>query len=204
MVWAFSGSAMGYNGLMVAVVLGWDPDRGTRWVPPYDSALAQAAVEGAATTRYRVDGPVPAVGTTVHLMLQGATRGLVGRGTVRSAPFTSLDPAHPGAPARYVLVEWDHLLPVEERIDTEELAARVPDVAWHSLYSPSTALTDEQSERLGRVWLAPHPSARPGRSRFAPHVPGRPDRLRAIPGLGTLPLAAFAALPALAARLWHR
>lgn len=168
---------------MSAVVLGWDPDRGTRWVPPYAHALAQCAAQGTATSRFRVDGPVPPVGTTVHLMLQGPVRGLVGRGTVRGAPFRSADPARPGAMATYVLVEWDHLLPVEERIRPEELAARVPEVPWSSLYGPGAPLDDDQSDRLDRVWRAPHPSASPGRSRLsraAGHLPGPPGGLASM------------------------
>jgi hypothetical protein len=177
---------------MSAVVLGWDPDRGTRWVPPYEHALAQASAHGRATTRFRVDGEVPRVGTTVHLMLQGRERGLVGRGTVRSAPFQSSDPVRPGTLVTYVLVEWEHLLPTEERIGAEELAARVPEVAWASLYGPSTRLDDDQAHRLERVWRAPHPSARPGRSRF-----GRVGDHMSLPPSPT-------GLSALAARLLQR
>jgi 5-methylcytosine-specific restriction protein A len=181
--WAFSRATVGYNGDMHAVVLGWDPDRGTRWVPPYEHALAQSAAQGTITSRYRMDGPVPPVGTTVHLMLQGRTRGLVGHGTVRSAPFRSADPARPGAIATYALVEWDHLLPVEERIRPEELAARVPEVAWTSLYGPGTPLDEDQSDRLDRVWRAPHPSSRAGRSRLARaagHLPSPPSGLTGL------------------------
>jgi 5-methylcytosine-specific restriction protein A len=178
---------------MSAVILGWDPDRGSRWVPPYEHALAQASAHGRTTTRFRVDGEVPRVGTTVHLMLQGRERGLVGRGTVRSAPFRSSDPARPGTLATYVLVDWDHLLPAEERIGPEELAARVPEVSWASLYGASTPLDDDQAHRLERVWRAPHPSARPGRSRFARVA----DQ---VPGLSMPPTG----LSALAARLMHR
>jgi hypothetical protein len=178
---------------MTAVILGWDPDRGNQWVPPYEHALAQVSAEGSARTTYRVAGEVPAVGTTVHLMLQGRTRGLIGNGVVRSRPFPSSDPAHPGTMAWYVLVEWEHLLPATDRIGPEELDARVPDVPWRSLYGSCTPLDAEQSHRLERVWRAPHPSARPGRSRLArvaDHVQGRGGPVTALPGL--------------AARLLHR
>jgi hypothetical protein len=80
--------------------------------------------------------------------------------------------------ARYVLVEWDHLLPLSERIGTEELSARVPGVAWASLYGPLTELSPVDAERLERVWAAPHPSARPAASRRGPVLPApfRPAR----------------------------
>lgn len=149
-----------------AVLLGWDLARGTRWVPPYDQVRARAAQHGSTTTPYPIDGPyVPPPGTAVHLMLQGATRGLIGHGTVRSAPYLSADPARPGRTATYVLIEWDRLLPVDERIRPEELAARVPDVAWQELYGPVLELSPGDAHRLERVWVAPHPSARAARAR---------------------------------------
>lgn len=161
---AGAGAAVGPD--PTHVVLGWDLARGIRWVPPYEQALAGVELEGHATTTYRIDGrDVPAPGTTVHLMLQGATRGLIGHGTVRSAPYLSAYPGQPGRSATYVLIEWDRLLPVADRILPEELAARVPDVAWREVYRPVQALSDADAHRLERVWAAPHPSARAPRAR---------------------------------------
>ena len=153
----------------MAVVIGWDVERGARWIPPFDDALAQWADRGTATTRCQIQDAAPGVGTTVHLMLQGGTRGLVGRGTVGSAPFASGAARQPGRLALHVLVEWDRLLPVEDRIRPEELAARVPGIDWAGLYRPVLHLTGEQSARLDRVWISPHPSALAGRTRW----PGR-------------------------------
>ena len=166
MLWAIRCSHLGYNGTM-DIVLGWDVERGVRWVPPYAHAQAEWVEQGTVTTRFRCGGEPPAVGTTLHLMLQGRTRGLVGRGTVRSAAFHAGEAAGPGGLAPYVLVEWDHLLAVDDRIRAEELAARVPGVDWTGLYRPTLQLTDEQSARLDRVWASPHPSARPGSTRWA-------------------------------------
>jgi hypothetical protein len=134
-------------------------------VPSYERALTQVRLTGSATTPHLFAGPPPPPGTTVHLMLQGGTRGLVGRGTVRSAPYLAADVARPGRVATYALVQWDHLLPLAERITPEELVARVPGVRWRTLYAAVHRLGAEDAERLDRVWAAPHPSARPGRSR---------------------------------------
>jgi hypothetical protein len=151
---------------MDTVVLGWDLERGTRWVPPYEHALAAMASSPTITVPWGIgSGPAPAPGTRVHLMLQGRLRGLVGRGLVRSAPFRAADSARPGTLAQHVLVEWDHLLPVEDRIAVAELAARVPDIAWAELYAPAHRLSATDAERLDRAWASPHPSACAGRSR---------------------------------------
>jgi hypothetical protein len=166
------------------VILGWDPNRGTRWAPPFAHALATFARAGSVTTPWAV-GPchepcaAPPAGTRVHLMLQGGTRGLVGRGTVRSAAFPAADPTRPGALGAHVLVEWDHLLPVADRIAPEELAARVPEIPWSSLYAPTHPLTDDEAARLDRVWAGPHPSARPGPTRR----PLRQPRVRSAAAL---------------------
>jgi hypothetical protein len=151
---------------MAAVVLGWDPDRGTRWVPPFAQVLAQLEATGSVVLPWLVDAePVPSPGTVVHLMLQGRSRGLVGRGVVRSAPYPAFRADQPGRMGQHVLVAWDHLLPVEERIRPEELAVRVPGVAWGELYAPAVVLPFRAAHELERVWAAPHPSAGPSRRR---------------------------------------
>jgi hypothetical protein len=153
---------------MDAVVLGWDPDRGARWVPPYDRALAQFDAVGSAVLPWRIDGePMPAPGTVVHLMLQGRRRGLVGRGVVRSAPYAAFHADRPGVLAPHVLVAWDHLLPLDEPISAEELAVRVPGVGWGELYAPAVLLPFRAAHELDRVWAAPHPSASPSSRRVA-------------------------------------
>jgi hypothetical protein len=153
---------------MSAMVLGWDPQRGVRWVPPFERAQAQLEATGGAVLPWRLDGePVPVPGTVVHLMLQGHQRGLVGRGTVRSSAYSAFHPQRPGLLAQHVLVAWDHLLPLDEPISVEELAARVPDVAWAQLYAPVVVLADRAADELERVWAAPHPSASPSRLRLA-------------------------------------
>jgi len=103
----------------------------------------------------------------------------VGRGTIRSAAFPAADPTRRGALSAHVLVEWDHLLPASDRIATEELAARVPEIPWSSLYAPTHPLADDQAARLDRVWASPHPSARPGPARR----PGPQPRVRSAAAL---------------------
>ena len=147
---------------MGTVILGWDPDRGTRWVPPYDRALTQATLAGGVTTPWHLGaGPVPAVETVVHLMLQGRTRGLVGRGTVGSAPFTAGATDRPGTLGTHVLIEWDHLLPLDRRITGERLAAKVPQVAWADVYRDVLEVPDEVGAQLDLLWEHPHPGVLP-------------------------------------------
>ena len=116
---------------MGTVVLGWDLDRGTRWVPRYEQAAARVALTGPITAPWHLgSGPVPAPGTRVHLMLQGRTRGLVGRGIVRSAPFRAGPTDHPGTLGTHVLMEWDRLRPITDPITCQWLAHQVPTITW--------------------------------------------------------------------------
>ena len=60
-------------------------------------AVTRVALTGLVTAPWHLGGGlVPAPGTRVHLMLQGHTRGLVGRGIVRSAPFRAGPADRPG------------------------------------------------------------------------------------------------------------
>ncbi|MGB7981148.1 MAG: hypothetical protein WCF36_10205 [Candidatus Nanopelagicales bacterium] len=142
---------------MGTVVLGWDVDRGTRWVPPYDHALTQSTLSGEVTAPWHLGvGRVPAPGTVVHLMLQGHTRGLVGRGIVRSAPFVAGATDHPGTVGTHVLVEWDRLLPIDQRIGCERLAGQIPEMNWAGVYTDVLEVPDEIGARLDQLWEHPH------------------------------------------------
>ena len=129
---------------MGTVVLGWDRDGGIRWVPPYESAVARVALTGPTTAPWHLGrGPVPAPDTRVHLMLQGHTRGLVGRGVVRSAPFRAGPTDRPGTVGTHVLIEWDRLLPIDERIPCDRLARQVPAMPWADTYRDVLEVPDE-------------------------------------------------------------
>ena len=142
---------------MEVVVLGWDPDRGAHWVPPVAQVRAQLASTGSATSPWSL-GPeaiAPRPGAIVHLMLQGRVRGLVGRGVVRSSPYLAVDPLRPGTMSTYVLVEWDRLLPEDERIPLAALEAEVPDLPWAETYAPMTSVPAPMAADLDSLWQRP-------------------------------------------------
>lgn len=140
---------------MDTVVLGWDPSRGSPWQGPYEQCVRRCHDDRGLLERWPVDAwqMVPA-GTRVHLMLQGRHRGLVGRGTVRSAPFLSADPTRPGNVAHLVLVEWDVLLPLDRAIPVEALEAAVPHFPWRSSYASAQLLSPEGAGQLDLIWTA--------------------------------------------------
>lgn len=152
---------------MGTVILGWNPEEGVRWSADY-ADLVQRTVRGRGVlARWPVEaGHVPPVGTAAHLALQGRARGLLGRGTVRSAPFLSADPRRPGHVTPHVLVEWSVLLPQDQPIDVATLHRAVPECDWRGSNCLAQALPDSVAGRLDRVW-ASHPLG----SAAAPVVP---------------------------------
>jgi hypothetical protein len=149
---------------MDAVVLGWDPDGGNLWSAPYEDCIRRCREESGLIDRSPVGAwNLAHVGARAHLMLLGPQRGLVGRGTVRSAAFLSADPRAPGQVTHHVLVEWDTLLPLDMRIPVEVLEAAVPQLPWRSSYAPAMALPPEAARQVDLIWAAN--AARPARRR---------------------------------------
>ena len=152
----FARSRVGHTGFMGTVVLGWDLDRGTRWVPSYEQAVTRVVLTGPVTVPWHLgDGPVPPPGARVHLMLQGRTRGLVGRGVVRGAGFRAGTAQRPGTLGTHVLIEWDQLRLIGERIPCEDLARRVPGVDWSGTYRDVLQIPDEIGDDLDQLWAPP-------------------------------------------------
>jgi 5-methylcytosine-specific restriction enzyme A len=140
---------------MDTVVLGWDPDQGNRWNPSYADCVCRCRDDHRLLERWPVgDWRLTPAGTRVHLMLQGRQRGLIGRGTVRSAPFLSADPTRPGQVVHHVLVEWDTLLPLDRRIPVEALEAAVPELPWRGSYASAHGLSPVGAQQLDLMWAA--------------------------------------------------
>ena len=140
---------------MDTVVLGWDPDRGNRWKPSYGDCVRRCREDHGLLERWPVREwqRVP-VGTVVHLMLQGPQRGLIGRGTVRSAPFLSADPTRPGQMVHHVLVGWETLLPLDRRIPVAALEAAVSELPWSGSYASATRISPQAAQQLDLIWAA--------------------------------------------------
>ncbi len=138
---------------METVVLGWDPDQGNRWNPSYAECVRRSREDHGLLERWPVgDWRLAPAGTRVHLMLLGRQRGLIGRGTVRSAPFLSADPTRPGQVIHHVLVDWETLLPLDMRIPVEALEVAVPELAWRGSYASAVALSPEGAQQLDLMW----------------------------------------------------
>ena len=131
------------------------PTRATGGIASYADCVRRCRDDHRLLERSPVgDWRLTPVGTRVHLMLLGRQRGLIGRGTVRSAPFLSADPTRPGQVIHHVLVEWDTLLPLDRRIPVEALEAAVPELPWRSSYAPTHGLSPDGAQQLDLMWAA--------------------------------------------------
>ena len=138
---------------MSAVVLGWVPGPTDRWSGSYDRCVQRTRDGQGVLERWPVgDGRLTPVGTSVHLVAQDGTPGLMGRGIVRSASWLSADPSHPGQVTRHVIIEWTTLLPPAERIPTSILAAQVPRFPWQGAHVGVRPLDAAASAQVDLVW----------------------------------------------------
>ena len=121
--------------------------------------MTRVALTGAVTAPWHLGGgSVPAPGTRVHLMLQGHTRSLVGRGVVRSAPFRAGPADRPGTLGTHVLIEWDRLRPITDPIPCQRLAHQVLAVAWAGTYSDVLEVPDRSVTNSTGCGTPPSPA----------------------------------------------
>ncbi len=75
-----------------------------------------------------------------------------------------------------MLIEWDRLRPITERIPCQRMAHQIP-LNWAGTHSDVLEVADDVGDELDRLWDAPRPGAL--------HLPGwvvghPPDRARAL------------------------
>jgi hypothetical protein len=136
-----------------AVILGWNPTRWDDWDPDYDDLVARTAAGEAVAGRWSVaNRRTIHPGTEVFLLLQGSKHGLVGHGVTTDWPAPDQHYSDPSRTIQYVPVEWDRLLPLDQRIDRPVLEREVPEVKWRSIRSSGWPAPDKAASDLRAVW----------------------------------------------------
>jgi hypothetical protein len=138
-------------------VLTWDG--GDLGYPPgdYEADVATTASGLRAECRWsfgtRRNGTI--AGDRVFLLRQGASRGIVAAGSLLDGLVTE-EPhwEDPSRTAHYVRVLWDRVLPVVDRIPTEELLVSVPGHHWNAVLASGQILLPPSDEQLERLWAA--------------------------------------------------
>ena len=141
------------NGRMTAIILGWNPDRRTRW--NYPAAVERVAETGLHLERWSVGRHRNiAAGTDAWLLLQGDRgRGLIGHGVVLSEqPEPGPHTAEPAKTAMYVQVAFDSLLPLGDQIASAILREAVPAVPWGSVFGSGLAVEPSEEANIRALW----------------------------------------------------
>src|SRR3954453_6145437 len=82
----------------------------------------------------RVQGIEP--GDRAYMLRQGQHgRGVVAVGDITSEPFTDVSWRDDGGTAQYVYVTWLEAVPLDDRIDIQDLKAAIPEFGWDTIYS---------------------------------------------------------------------
>ena len=140
---------------MSAFLLTWNPRRWPIDERDYDAWRAQTLrgepVVGRWSTgqnRRRI-----APGDVLYWLRQGPDRrGLVGSGRAVGEIFRDVHYDDPRRLANYVEHAWDVILPVEDRLPTEELLHVVPGVVWNHLQGSGYQVPGSCEELLARTW----------------------------------------------------
>ena len=103
-------------------------------------------------------------GDDLYFLRQGPDRrGLVGSGRAVSEVLQDVHYDDPRRLANYVEHAWDLVLPVEDRLPTDELLQVVPRIPWNFLQGSGYQVPEPVEELLAWVW-AEHVQAVGGRS----------------------------------------
>jgi hypothetical protein len=148
-----------------AFLLTWNPRRWPVAEQDYErwrtSTLRGQPVVGRWSTGQHRRGTSP--GDVLYWLRQGPDRrGVVGSGVAVSEVFQDVHYDDPTRQANYVEHAWDVLLPVEDRLPTEDLLHLVPRVPWNFLMGSGYRLPPHSEALLARTWaehlgsLGPH------------------------------------------------
>ena len=101
-------------------------------------------------------------GDVLYWLRQGPDRrGLLGSGRAVSEIFQDVHYDRPQQLANYVEHAWDVLLPVEDRLPTEELLHRVPGVVWNYLQGSGYQVPAHSEQLLAAAWAEHLAALRP-------------------------------------------
>lgn len=139
---------------MSGVILGWNPDKWNSWNPDYDSVVSMTESGLSVIEDWGIGNTkrVP-IGSDAWLLRQGEHgRGLIGHGTTRSLPLPGPSAVDPSREVMQVVVEFDLLLPVAERVLPDRLTSEVPGIAWTHLQKNGTLVGGDSETQLRSLW----------------------------------------------------
>ncbi len=135
------------------ILLTWNPgpDNDEQWSPEeWQTEMVEGTSEGRTyDNNWSVGNRVQGIdaGDRAYMLRQGTHgRGVVAVGEITSAPFTDASWREDGGTAQYVYVTWIEAVPLDQRVDIEDLKAAIPELKWNSVYSSGRDFTEHGSE----------------------------------------------------------
>lgn len=139
---------------MRTFLLTWNPDRWPWPQAAYDQEVAETAAgkttQGRWSTGSRRSGIEP--GDRAFLVRQDTDRGLIASGTFATRIRERKHWDGSGRMANYADVDWEVIVPVEDRLPVTELKIRVPAVPWDALRGSGVQVSAEASRALSGAW----------------------------------------------------
>ncbi|MBT1004370.1 HNH endonuclease [Paenarthrobacter sp. DKR-5] len=134
---------------MAAIILLWDLDR--RSGRTYDDAAASISASGRHRQPWDLGPHRDAAGTEAWLLLRGpGNQGLVGHAVVAEPEPAQNGRGDGGCGA----VDVDVLLPLDEPVSLEVLAAQMPGFDFEGLRAPAHSLNPAEERQLRRLWAS--------------------------------------------------
>lgn len=140
------------------ILLTWNPGPHNleQWSPEqWEAEMVEGTSEsrtygGRWSVGNRVQGVEP--GDRAFLLRQGTHgRGIVAIAEITSPPYTDRSWRDGDETAQYVDVTWLEAVPLEERLDIQELKTEVPVFKWDSVYISGRGITDHETD-LKKLW----------------------------------------------------
>ena len=140
---------------MAVFILTWNPKR---WEWPsrdFENAVEATARHEVVRDRWsaglRRSGM--SVGDRAFLLRQRDSRGIVASGIIASEVVEDQHWADPRRTTTFVEVEWDSVLPVEDRVPVEDLKRAIPAVVWDRIQGSGIKLAPPSDSELEKLWI---------------------------------------------------
>ncbi len=143
--------------IVATFIFTWDGSEAGYPSNRYVQDIATTAGGGAVTDRWSVGSRRGgmAAGDRVFLLRQGVDRGIVASGRLTDGVvFEAPHWADGTRTAHYVDVIWDRVLPVEDRLQIEQLLGAVPGHHWNAVLASGQQLQPPSDAQLAALWGA--------------------------------------------------
>jgi 5-methylcytosine-specific restriction protein A len=141
---------------MAAFILTWNP-RWSDWpADEFNSAVRATAMGKAFPDRWSVGIRKHgiSVGDRAFMLRQHDRRGIVASARITSGVFEDKHWDDPSKTTTYINLEWDAVLPVEDRLPVEHLRSAVPAVGWDRVQGSGVKLPPPAAAQLEALWHA--------------------------------------------------